>query len=122
MDGVRSNGSWRMLTIVGISVVTFGPGQPCGCWKNWNLNGDFLPEQGAGRRRSGPSCGLRRGGGRTFACAHDLSARALGSPTGGQEPLATGADGLVAGGLRECAPTRNHRRAIITAIVTTPTT
>ncbi len=37
VDGVRSNGSWRMFTMVGMSVVTFGPGQPCGCWKNWNL-------------------------------------------------------------------------------------
>ena len=32
IDGVRSNGSWRMFTMTGMSVVTFAPGQPCGCW------------------------------------------------------------------------------------------
>ena len=34
MEGVRSNGSWRRFTMVGISVVTFSPGHPQGCWKN----------------------------------------------------------------------------------------
>jgi hypothetical protein len=29
--GVRSKGSWRRLTIVGMAVVTFSPGQPYGC-------------------------------------------------------------------------------------------
>ena len=27
-DGVRSNGSWRRLTVMGMSVVVFSPGQP----------------------------------------------------------------------------------------------
>ena len=30
--GVRSNGSCRRFTIVGMSVVIFSPGQPYGCW------------------------------------------------------------------------------------------
>jgi hypothetical protein len=38
-----------MLTMVGMSVVAFSPGQPYGCWKNWNFHvaDAYAPEIGA---------------------------------------------------------------------------